>query len=47
MKGNSGSGEAAAGAESTTAPIAMAPKAAARQEFSFNASTLNMARPLF
>ena len=47
MKGNSGSGEAAADAENAAAPIAMAPKAAARREFSFNASRLNMARPLF
>ena len=47
IKGNNGSGDAAAEAENATAPIAMAPKAAARREFSLNASRLNMARPLF
>src|SRR5439155_23196811 len=47
-KGNSGSGAAAAEPENAIVPIASAPKAtAARREFSFNASRLNIARPCF
>jgi hypothetical protein len=48
MNGNSGSGVAAADPENATAPIASAPKAAAaRREFNFKASRLNIGRPLF
>jgi hypothetical protein len=47
MKGNSGSGAAAAEVESAT-PIASAPKAAAaRREFSLSASRLNSVDPYF
>src|ERR1019366_3238568 len=47
MKGNSCSGAAAAEPENAIVPIASAPKAAARREFSFNASRLNIGGPLF
>jgi hypothetical protein len=46
MKGNSCSGVAAAAPENAIPPIASAPKAAARREFSLNASRLNVGRPL-
>src|SRR5258705_504056 len=47
MNGNSCSGVAAAEPENAMAPIASAPKAAAaRREFSLNASRLSMIRPL-
>src|SRR5260370_15576230 len=46
MKGSSCSGVAAAAApENAMVPIASAPKVAARQEFSLNASGLNIGRP--
>src|SRR5882757_4415986 len=46
MKGNSCSGVAAAAPENAMAPMASAPNAAARREFSLNASGLNIGRPL-
>jgi hypothetical protein len=44
-KGNSGSGEAAAEPEKAIAPIANAPKAAARQELNFDAAKFNIIVP--
>src|SRR5450759_2731383 len=47
MKGNSGSGPAAAAPEKAIVPIASAPKAAARRALSLNMSRLNMVVPCF